>query len=109
MRKKEIEQEAEKKLREGVKNLGGKAYKFVSPGNSGVPDRIVILPGLAPIFVELKKPGEEPRKLQKVQIRTLKRLGQDVRVLHGKEEVEKFLEEVSGDGIYTARIPTALH
>ena len=65
----EIEQEAEKTLREGVKKLGGRAYKFVSPGNSGVPDRIVILPDRPPVFVELKRPGEEPRKLQKVQIR----------------------------------------
>lgn len=91
----EIEQEAEKTLREGVKKLGGRAYKFVSPGNSGVPDRIVILPDRPPVFVELKRPGEEPRKLQKVQIRILRRLGQDVRVLHGTEEVKAFLEEVS--------------
>ena len=94
MTRKEIEQDAEKTLREGVKKLGGRAYKFVSPGNSGVPDRIVILPDRPPVFVELKRPGEEPRKLQKVQIRILRRLGQDVRVLHGTEEVKAFLKEV---------------
>lgn len=90
----ELEQDAEKALRDGVKKLGGKAYKFASPGNSGVPDRIVILPNRPPIFVELKKPGEEPRKLQRSQIRILRGLGQDVRVLHGTEEVRAFLEEV---------------
>lgn len=94
MIRKEIEQDAEKMLRDGVKKLGGKAYKFVSPGNSGVPDRIIVLPDRPPIFVELKRPGEEPRRLQKAQIRILKNLGQDVRVLHGTDEVKAFLEEV---------------
>ena len=30
------EKEIEKRLITGVKNLGGKAYKWVSPGNAGV-------------------------------------------------------------------------
>ena len=39
-----LEKDIEEKLRNKVKKLGGKAYKFVSPGNAGVPDRLVILP-----------------------------------------------------------------
>ena len=39
----ELERDAERLLRDEVKKLGGKSYKFVSPGNSGVPDRIVLL------------------------------------------------------------------
>ena len=39
------EKEIEKILVTGVKKLGGRAYKCASPGNDGVPDRIVILPG----------------------------------------------------------------
>ena len=35
-------------------SAGGRCYKWVSPGNSGVPDRIVFLPGGKVIFVELK-------------------------------------------------------
>ena len=49
-----LEKQIERKLVREVKNLGGVAYKFISPGSSGVPDRIVILPGENPIFVELK-------------------------------------------------------
>lgn len=41
---KETEKDIESKLRNKVKELGGRAYKFVSPGNSGVPDRLVVLP-----------------------------------------------------------------
>ncbi len=40
-----LEKMIEQKLRNEVKALGGRAYKFVSPGNDGVPDRLVVLPG----------------------------------------------------------------
>ena len=39
------EKSIEKRLVDGVKALGGRCYKWVSPGNSGVPDRIVLLDG----------------------------------------------------------------
>ena len=93
------EKEIEKRLTAGVKNLGGKAYKWVSPGNNGVPDRIVILPGKAPIFVELKTESGSLTALQKVQIRRLRDLGQDVRALYGWEQVKLFLEECQKNGV----------
>ena len=34
-----LERDIERRLRLGIKALGGKAYKFSSPGNNGVPDR----------------------------------------------------------------------
>lgn len=88
------ERETEKKLVDGVRKLGGRAYKFVSPGNDGVPDRIVVLPGISPVFVELKTETGRLSSLQNVQIKKLKDLGQDVRVLYGLEDVKRFLEEV---------------
>lgn len=93
------EKEIEKRLVTGVKNLGGKAYKWVSPGNNGVPDRIVILPGRAPVFVELKTESGRLTALQEVQISRLRDLGQDVRVLYGWEQVKDFLEECQKNGI----------
>ncbi len=36
------ERDIEKILTEEVKREGGRAYKWTSPGNAGVPDRIVI-------------------------------------------------------------------
>ena len=47
----------ERKLCDYIKSLGGKVYKWVSPGTSGVPDRIAILPGGKVIFIEVKRPG----------------------------------------------------
>nr|DAM15406.1 MAG TPA: Nuclease [Caudoviricetes sp.] len=89
-----LEREIEKKLVDGVRKLGGRAYKFVSPGNDGVPDRIVVLPGISPVFVELKTETGRLSSLQNVQIKKLKDLGQDVRVLYGLEDVKRFLEEM---------------
>ena len=89
-----LEREIEKKLVDGVRKLGGRAYKFVSPGNDGVPDRIVVLPGISPVFVELKTETGKLSSLQNVQIKKLKDLGQDVRILYGLEDVKRFLEEM---------------
>lgn len=91
------EKDIEKILVTEVKKLGGRAYKWTSPGNDGVPDRIVILPGRPPIFVELKTDRGKLTALQKVQIDRLRVLGQDVRVLYGMDGVSRFLEEVVGD------------
>ncbi|EKA7759821.1 VRR-NUC domain-containing protein, partial [Listeria innocua] len=42
----------EKKLVAAVKDMGGIALKFVSPGVDGVPDRIVLLPMGRMAFIE---------------------------------------------------------
>lgn len=91
------EKDIEKILVTEVKKLGGRAYKWTSPGNDGVPDRIVILPGRPPIFVELKTDRGKLTALQKVQIDRLRVLGQDVRVLYGMGHVGRFLKEIGGD------------
>ena len=57
-------QQIEKKLVEKVKQVGGMTLKFVSPGNSGVPDRLVLIAIGKIAFVEVKAPGEKPRPLQ---------------------------------------------
>lgn len=88
-----LEKDIERKLVSEVKKMGGRAYKWVSPGNDGVPDRIVILPGMHPVFVELKTESGKLSALQRTQIRCLLDMGQDVRVLKGIREVEQFLED----------------
>lgn len=88
-----LEKDIEKILVTEVKKLGGRAYKWVSPGNDGVPDRIVILPGIRPVFVELKAESGKLSALQKVQIKRLLDMGQDVKVLKGIREAEQFLED----------------
>lgn len=89
-----LEKEIERKLVEGIRRMNGRAYKWTSPGNVGVPDRIVMLPGGRIYFIELKTETGRTSPMQNVQIKRIQDLKFDVRVLHGLAEVDEFLEEV---------------
>ena len=89
-----LEKEVEKFLVREVKKLGGISFKFISPGNAGVPDRIVILPSGKVVFVELKTDKGKLTKLQEVQIKKISDLGADARVLRGIEGVKEFINEI---------------
>lgn len=69
------EKEIEAKLRTAVKALGGLCLKWESPGYTGVPDRMILLPGGRIFFVELKAPGKKERPRQVVVQQILTRLG----------------------------------
>ena len=58
------EKTIEKKLVEAVKEAGGIAPKLIYPGLSGLPDRIVLLPGGGMGFVEVKAPSKVQRSFQ---------------------------------------------
>ena len=71
-----LEKDIEQKLRRMVERHGGLCLKWVCPGWSGVPDRIILLPGGCVIFVETKRPkGGEIRKLQTWWQQRLRSLG----------------------------------
>ncbi len=90
MREKTIEH----KLTIAVKNMGGIAPKFVSPGFDGMPDRLVLLPGGHIGFVEVKAPGEKPRPLQLSRHGLLRRLGFKVYVLDEEQQIGGILDEI---------------
>lgn len=81
----------EEYLRDEVKAQGGRAYKFTSPGNDGVPDRLVLLPEGKVAFVELKAPGKQPTKLQKLQQKRIRDLGFEVLNIDSKAGVDEFI------------------
>ena len=89
---KAIEQYLVKKVREA----GGIAYKFVSPGNRGVPDMVVVFPDGRIVFAEIKCDTGELSAQQNNQIKKLRRLNQTVRVIYSKEEVNMFMSEFGG-------------
>ena len=90
MREKTIEQ----KFTAAVKNAGGLALKFTSPGWDGVPDRLALLPDGKLAFVEVKAPGKKPRPLQLARHRTLRRLGFKVYVLDDEEQIGGMIDEI---------------
>lgn len=81
-------------LREKVKTLGGVAYKFVSPGRRGVPDRICCFPGGTVVFVEVKSPTGTTTPIQDVEIKTLKQLGFDAVIIDSRPRVDALLRWV---------------
>lgn len=91
------EKDIERFLVNGVKKLGGVAYKFVSPGNAGVPDRLIVMPGGRVYFVELKTDAGYATVLQKRQMDRLLRLGCDVKLVCGLDEVMALLGRLAGE------------
>lgn len=88
------ESSIESKLVRMVRERGGLCFKFVSPGNPGVPDRIVITPAGRTVYVELKTEVGRLAAIQKWQHEELRKRGADVRTLKGLDQVKAFVEEV---------------
>jgi len=86
----------ERKLVDAVKDMGGFAPKFVSPGFDGMPDRIILLPGGKVAFVEVKSPGKKPRPLQIARHELLRKLGFKVFVLDDAANIKTILEVIGG-------------
>jgi len=87
------EAEIEAYLREEVKRLGGKSYKWVSPGNTGVPDRLVFYRGQV-FLCEIKSAKGVVSPVQRMRFAELGKLGFDVIVLRSKRDVGEFVRGV---------------
>lgn len=104
-----LEKDVEQKLHKGVKELkhGALCLKFVSPGFTGVPDRMILLPGEKIIFVETKKPGKKERARQEYVQGLFRALGFEVySTVDNKAYVHDILKRckeviVSAEGFYT--------
>ena len=86
------EKQIENKLKKEIEKLGGICFKFTSPNNDGVPDRLILINGYT-IFVELKAPGKKPRPLQRKQIKRIQRQGIPVYIISTIKEVENFIKK----------------
>lgn len=94
------ERAIENRFRNEVQKRGGRALKFTSPGNRGVPDRIVVLPeGGVVVFVELKAPGKQLEPLQVKWASVLRGMGHKVYAIDSQAGVDQFIAEVFGHGI----------
>lgn len=90
------EKSIESYLRDQVKKIGGASYKFTSPGNAGVPDRICVMPNGSVVFVELKRADGILSKLQCAQFLKLRKLQQTIWVCRSKEDVDDFIRHYAG-------------
>lgn len=92
-----MERDIERKLVQKVKRSGGLAFKFVSPGLAGVPDRIVLMPKGQICFVEVKAPGKKMRPLQTKRKKAIEKLGFKVYCVDSFEKINRLIDEMGGD------------
>jgi len=80
-----LEKVIERKCSLWAIDRGWLVYKFVSPSNRGVPDKIFLKKGRI-VFVEFKQPGGKLSPLQIRQIKKLRLQGFTVLVVDSIEE-----------------------
>ena len=88
------ERDIEAWLRTRIEGMGGMFYKFTSPGEDGVPDRIAIFPDGRIVFVELKTKYGKLSRIQEYQIGRFLERHQQVCVVYGEEGASKFLRDM---------------
>ncbi len=91
-----LEKDLERKIVNKAKKLGYLTYKFVSPSNRGVPDRIFISEKGKLFFVEFKSKKGKLSKLQDKKISELRVRKQSVFVIDDEEIGMKLLMEYMG-------------
>jgi hypothetical protein len=78
-----------------VERIGGKTYKFTSPGRKGVADRIACLPNGSTWFVELKTKGGRLSALQKMFMSDMTLLNQRYVCLWTIEQVDEWIKSAT--------------
>ena len=92
-----LERDIERQLIGPIRALGGVCWKFETPGYTGVPDRIILLPGGIIRFVETKQPGKKERARQRLVHDLLRRLGFTVySTVDSVEKINAIIEECKG-------------
>lgn len=93
-----LERNIEYKLRDKIKALGGLALKLTCPGFTGIPDRLVLMPGGRVFFVELKNGNRGVLSHRQVVVhKLLEKLGFHVWIVKDNETLEEFLSILNYD------------
>lgn len=98
-----LEKDIEEWLGKQLEKLGCLSFKFVSPGNPGVPDRIYILPDGEVWFVELKQQLGRMSHIQVWQRDRMIAHGCNYLLVRGMPDARRFVEERKRE-IYTASV-----
>ena len=90
----EMERDVESYLKRQLSGLGCLFLKWVCPGNDGVPDRIVIMPGGRICFVEVKTQTGHMTELQCFWQKKLRSIGCGAVTVYGMKGAKEFIEVV---------------
>ena len=86
-----LEKEIERKCCQLSKSFGWLSYKFVSPAQRGVPDRIFIKDSEV-VFVEFKREGGKLSALQNKVIEDMRSKGATVYVVYSVEQFKEIFK-----------------
>ena len=84
----------EKYFKDQIEKIFPSAQVHKYTPRRGEPDRICLLPGARTIFVELKRPGKEPRPEQHRALERLRQLGFEACWLDTREKIDDFIQEL---------------
>ena len=92
------EKQLEQKLKKEVEKLGGLCLKLTTPGFTGIPDRLILLPGGKVWFVEVKKPKAGSLAIrQNYVIQQLRGLGFGANVVSTEFSLESIVRMFEND------------
>lgn len=91
------EKQIESKIVKKAKELGFLTYKFSSPSNRGVPDRMFISPHGEVFFIEFKSGKGKVTKLQEKVIKDISEYGVGVFIINSVEVGLQILIIMKGD------------
>lgn len=90
------EKEIEFELLKRVRKAGGLCLKLYEPSYIGLPDRIVLIAFGHIGFVEVKRKGMKPRRIQLKRFAELRQLGFKVYVLDDASGIDQIIDEIKG-------------
>lgn len=88
----EFEKDIERYLIRQVERRKGLCLKYHPDTDTGMPDRLILLPGGRLFWVELKRENGKLSQMQIYQQNRLRALGQRCFVVWSKEDVDRLLE-----------------
>lgn len=94
MEKTKLEKVLEKRLIRTIESLDGWCLKWWPISFTGLPDRIVLLPGAKIRFVEVKRVGHIPSERQRLVHKKLRAFGFKVYTISTEEHLNQFIREL---------------
>ena len=92
-KKSPLEKVVEARLRDRIKAAGGVSWKFVSPNNRGVSDRVALINGRT-IYIEVKRDGGKMSPLQKTFMQKVLDNGGEFALVEGMSGVDEFIKTI---------------
>jgi hypothetical protein len=89
-----LEKDIEKRFCEYAKSQGCYPIKFEDPARRGGNDRILLTPMGTVVFIEFKRPGEEPRPEQVAYHKGLNEMGFQTEVVDNVDDGRKIIDDI---------------